>query len=220
MRREFAGKELMDLKEEWIQLAKELNFEFKEGFNAVLESKVVSSLMGGEFGPEGAAVFQTPIMQAILSRVFLGMATGKSGNYEFFVFKGDKTTSRNRTSYYVRTILAFPNSLGIGLNIEPSGFFDRLIRSIFPGKTVHTGNSDLDTVLSIKADDQQKALRFLQSDTLKLKMLAFQKISPELRINDHGLLHTEPGEIASATHIQEIMAYLTGLADEFCARNS
>ncbi len=214
----------MSIKEQWGRLADELGFTFKEGIDAILESPHTEKILRQEF-PEKAGDFQqasallnNPFVRGMLSKVFLGMATGTYRDFEFLVYRGTSSSSSgsgSRRSHYVNTVLLFKKTYNLGLDIQSSGAFSRLGKLFFSGRYIRPRDPGLDSLVVVKGENRDQIGTMLSHSRLQEGLVELYSFSPAFKISDHGIRIKEGGEIASKEHITGIMERMVSVAETF-----
>ena len=124
----------MGIKEDWQALANQLNFEFHEGINALINSPSpqLEQIMREEFPgkmqdiEKAKALLNTPFVQSMLSKIFLGMAKGTYKEFEFLIYRSTASSSSSNTKqYFVNIVLFFKKVYNLGMEITAAGFFSR-----------------------------------------------------------------------------------------------
>lgn len=202
----------MEIKDQWVNLAKELGLEFKEGMNAFLESKIGRLVAGDMIPGEMPEFMRHGLIQKLLSSFFLGVVTGAHDGQEVFLYRGVQSHGSNRHSYHVEFAVSFSAPLNVGLDIEKLNFWTKIGRALFSSGVVYTGNQPLDGLVRTRASEPNRALRFLESDATQKSVLSLFQNFPSARITDYGVRCKEPGEICTAARAREVFQQLCNVA--------
>ena len=209
----------MGVKEQWRQLAPQLGFEFKEGIEALLESPSLLQMAGGALNMDQVAKARNfmdhPMVKKLIAMVFMGAATGFHRGFEFALLRGSSSSSSTK-SYHVHISLLFHQSLQCELNIAAGGFLASIGRALFPGSHLKIDHRpELNRMLSIKADDRERALMFLSRFEVQEALMALYSFSRQFTISDHGIRYKEPGHIIDAGRALNIMNLMVDAAEKF-----
>lgn len=212
----------MDVKEKWQQLAVELGFEFKEGIDGLLDSPHLESIALEEMQGKARdiqhirALLQSNFVRGMLSRIFLGIATGSHRDFEWFVYRSSSSSSGSgSTHYYVNVNLFFKKTYGWGMKITASGFFGKLGKILFPGAYVRLRRSSLAPMVSIKGKEKDRIKTLLSFDKLQHRLVELFSFSRNFKVDDYGIRYREPGHILSKERILELMEIMAKTAGTF-----
>ncbi|MCP4147885.1 MAG: hypothetical protein GY757_09050 [bacterium] len=213
----------MSMKEQWQQLAGELNLEFKEGIDALLESPHLASIVATEMTGKPVDIQQvstmlnTPFVRGMLSKIFLGMITGTHRGFELFIYRGttSSSSSSNTRSYQVNVALFFKKPYELGLKVTPANFFSKLGKMLFASSYVRIPGSKLDPMVVIKADNKEQTQIMFSYEALQDKLLDLFSGSGDIKISDHGIRIKESGEILPKQRIMELLDLIAAAAEKF-----
>lgn len=211
----------MDAKAEWQSLAEALGFEFKEGINALLESDRVQKVAFEDYSKNHQSAspefLKNPLIQGMLSKLFLGMITGIYEDFEFLLYRSSSSSSSNtqNKTYYSNCVLMFKRSYEFGMEVVPATFWSRLGKKLFSGKYVKIHHPELDQMLSIKGKNKHQVQTLLSNGDLQVKLLELYKISDGFKITDHGIRFKEPGHVFSRERALELMKLMAEAAGKF-----
>ena len=207
----------MEPKEKWRQLARELGFEFKEGLSALTESPALLSMAGPQLKVknylQAREFLETPLVKTLLSRVFMGVASGTFQGYEFALLRGSKGSSGRSRHYTVNISLFFPRSLQADLKITGRGLGDALARLFKPDSYLSfPHNPGLNKLVAVKARNRQKTEAILADLDFQDKLAALYRYSHNFTANDHGIRYHEPGQIIAHDRARQIMDLMSAAA--------
>ncbi|MEW5724451.1 MAG: hypothetical protein AB1896_15175 [Thermodesulfobacteriota bacterium] len=195
--------------EKWRELARDLGFEFKEGLRGFLESPALQMMAIEGLTRDGldqaGKFLEKPWVQALLTRMFLGVVTGRHQGIEFHLYRGGKT-SGSRTVYDINVAALFGRSLHCGLVVYRSGFLARLGRRLFPNRYVRIPHDpEFDRLVVVRARDEVQALAYFSSREVRGALLDLFRSKDDYKINDHGLRYKAPGRTLDRARALELM---------------
>lgn len=210
-------------KPQWLQLAAELNMEFKEGINAFLESENLISIAGlqKDFAAKDIRqlkeLLQKPFISMMIKSVFIGNVVGKYRDYEFHLFRSrSNSSSSSNNIFYVNIILLFKNSYNYGMEITRAGFGSGLAKTLFKKHHAHIPNNQiLDKMLKIKGKNIKQIQTLLSDTTLQEKLWAIYESGKNITITDNGIRLKQQGEIISKDVAIKTMKIMADTADRF-----
>lgn len=214
----------MGIKEDWQALANQLNFEFHEGINALINSPSpqLEQIMREEFPgkmqdiEKAKALLNTPFVQSMLSKIFLGMAKGTYKEFEFLIYRSTASSSSSNTKqYFVNIVLFFKKVYNLGMEITAAGFFSRLGKKLFPGSYVRIPNSELDPMLVIRGKNKEQIRTMLSYEKLQTQLMELFSYSKNFKITDYGIRLKEPGQIIPKEHIISLMDMMAKTGAQF-----
>ncbi len=212
----------MNIKDQWIQLANELNFQFKEGIELLTDSPHL-----GKIGKEECqgkirkleqvkTLLKANFVKSMLSKIFMGIATGKYREFEFLIYRGTTSSSGSGNhNYYVNLVLFFKNPYRWGMEITPAGFFSKWGKLLFPKTYVRLPYSRLDPLVVIKGKDKEHIQTLLSYEKLQQQLIELFSYSKNFKVSDHGIRFKEPGQILPKEYIIDLMNMMVKAAEAF-----
>ena len=210
----------MSIKDEWIALAGELGFEFKEGLRAFTEPKTLYLIAQKEMKVKNVEQAQKflnhPMVQTLMSKVFMGAAAGRYRDFDFVLLRSSSSSGSSSRNHYVNVALFFNTDLRCDLEIEKGGFWSRLGRKFFSGSYVKLPNNPkMESDLSIMAKDTGQAQVLLTDSRIQAAVANLFAASSGFKITDYGIRHKEKGDIIDKTRALELMDVMAESARAF-----
>lgn len=211
----------MELRDEWQKLAKELEFDFVEGFENVLNIPAVQRTMKRELGGGKAASIEkllaSPILRTTLSTMFIAAVSGRCQDRDFILFRNVLTSgsSGTRHVHYVNVISAFGRQLNYGLKVKAAGVFSGIGKAVFPRTYIRPDNNpELDALVVVRGKQKAEIRSFLFSGKRMDKLKALISYSKKMKIDDYGIHFKEVGETIQSEKAKELMAIMASCANE------
>ncbi len=213
----------MTRKDEWRNLTSELGFEFKEGVNAFLDSPTLRRMAAEEMNQvdvkKADSILRNPMVQTILAKVFMGVASGRYRDFEFAVFHSSSRGGSGpgaRHTEYSNVALFFPKDLRCDLVIEKAGPLAGLKRLILVGKYFRIPNNEgLNHLVTVKAADKSQAKVILAERAVQEQLAKLFVYSNGFKVTDHGIRYKEVGGLISKAKAMEIMDVMADAAGRF-----
>ena len=212
---------MVDIKEEYKALASHLGIEFKEGVEAFFQSPSLKLMAAGELGAgdlEKAQQFlNNPLIRKMVSKVFMGAATGFYRDYEFAIYRSSTGSGKNsRPVYHANVNLLFPKDLRCGLDIFRRTWMTGIGEFLRPSKYVKIQDDpELCRLAAVRAENKAQAGIFMGSRALRERLAALYRYAPGFTVTDHGIRYKEPGHIMDRQRTVEVMDLLVEAALKF-----
>lgn len=211
----------MDVREEWRRLAQDMNFEFKEGIRAFLESpslqRIAASELNSKQVQKASQFLSNPMVQSLLSKIFIGAATGFYRDFEFALLRTTRSSGSGGSQiHYVAISLLFKKDLRSDLEITKAGAFSGLWKKLLKNSYVRIRrNPELDRLITVKAKNKSQAEVLLSSQGVQESLKRLYEFSDDFKITDHGIRYEERGEIIEKERAVEIMEIMVDAAVKF-----
>lgn len=212
----------MSIKGKWQQLAKELDFEFKEGIDALIESphlgKIAQDVFPGKTRDieQAKILLKTDFVRTMLSKIFLGMATGTYRDFEFLLYRSASSSSISGTRHYdVNVVLFFNKPYHWGMEITTVDFFSKLGKTLLPKAYVKIPHSPLNPLVRIKAKGEDRIRTLLSYDKLQQQLVELFSYSKNFKVSDYGIRFKESGEILAKERVMGLMDMMVNAAETF-----
>lgn len=212
----------MNIKEQWIQLAGELGFQFKEGIDALIDSphleKIVQEELQGKIRDlqQVRNLLKSTFVKTMLSKIFMGIATGTYREFEFLIYRGMTSSSGSGTrNYHVNIVLFFKTPYHWGMEITPAGFFSKWGKLFFPKAYVKLPYSRLDPLVVIKGKEKEHIKTLLSYEKLQQGLIQLFSYPGDFKVSDYGIRFKEPGEILPKEHTIDLMNIMVKTAESF-----
>ncbi len=211
----------MDINAQWAKLANDLGFQLKREIRPFVElpslhKMAARALKTGDLH-NAEKLLQHPMIADILSKTFVGSASGVYRGYEFAVFRSTHTgTPSPNPAYYVNIVLLFKEKYQLGLEIHQNGILSKIKKAIGLGSYVSIPENDLfNKKTAIKANMKDQARNLLSDKLLQDKLLNLYLFSNTFEISDRDIRYSERGTIIDKDKAIKIMDMMTEAAKSF-----
>jgi hypothetical protein len=210
----------MEIDMEWNKLAIELDFQLKHEIRPLVELPSLHK-MGAHAVKTGdihkaKKILEHPMVAEILSKAFVGSATGVYRGYECAVFRSCNDKDSSYPVYYVNVVLVFKEKYRFGLEISKNGFLSKIGKLIRPGAYVKIPeNSLLDRTIVVKAKNKEAVQRLVSNRSLQEKLFNLYVFSNSFEITDRDIRYSERGTIIDKEKATKVMDMMTEVASEF-----
>ncbi len=214
----------MDINAQWKKLAGELGFQLKRKIRPFVElpslHKMAAHAVKTGNLHNAEKLLEHPMIADILSKTFVGSATGIYRSYEFAVFRSTHTgTPAPNPAYYVNIVLLFKEKYQLGLEICHNGILSKIRKAIGLGSYVRIPENDmLDKMIAIKANMKDQARNLLSDKLLQDKLLNLYRFSNTFEISDRDIRYSERGTIIDKDKAIKIMDLMAEVAGNFAAK--
>ncbi|MBF0529975.1 MAG: hypothetical protein HQK55_12040 [Deltaproteobacteria bacterium] len=213
----------MSDRNDWVALAKELGLEFKPGIDDLLESPSLQKMVAPELGikdlSQAMKMLANPMVHSLLSKIFLGAATGFYQDLEFILYRGSSTSTRSfgqQTRYAVHINVLFHKNQDMGLDMKAAWWGAKFGKAIMPNRYLPIPtNPELDKLVVVKTADASRTKLLLERSDLATALLKMYQYSPKFHVTDHGIRYKESGRIIAADRARIIMDLLAEAAEKF-----
>lgn len=209
----------MDITEQWQLLAVELGLEFRHEIRPRIElpsmhKMAAKALKKGNLA-QAEHLFENPMMKKLLSKVFIGTATGYYRGFECAVFRSTIAAEvATNPAYFVNIVLMLPKDLGMGLDIKSAGLLNK-ISGLFSGKRIGFPNHpELNAMVSVEAGNKKAAQKLFAQKRLPETLRAMYAFSNRFTIWDESIRYDERGKIIARDRALEIMDLMVETAKE------
>lgn len=204
--------------EQWKLLATTLGFEFKEGFDALLESpELIKLLKDQNVSPEdlekAKSMLHNPLVEGMIKKAFFGIVCGKHDCYNFYLTRSPQSSSSQKREDYVYVIMIFEKSLNCEINIRKKTIADTLVQIFSKRKylTLESGGENLKNIVATAKDKSQAELLLMKSGVMKGIKDLFAN-NEEIEVQDCGLRYEAYGNIIEPAEALRIMSHLAKFA--------
>lgn len=209
---------------DWQALAEELDLELLE---LSLEDSVrIGFLAQQGLDPDQAERLppqkRTELKHALKAVAMLsslaGMALGGLSLSQANLLRGDFRGLRAHVSQQrgehpsVGVSLRFAQPVGCGLRIVREGLQHKLGKLLRLTQDLQLADPELDPLILIQAEDEQRARDWLANEALRAELLQLFQLSEGVEILDWGLRYDEPGETINAGRACAILDAMANVA--------
>lgn len=208
------------MREEWEQLARELDLEFKEGLTALFESPSLQAIAGAELGMQNIEKLEqwlkNPLLKKLAEKAFEGAITGQYRSFEVALFRGSQSTKSGKI-YHVNVSLFFKQRYNHGMKISAHDFFSRIGKKIFSGSYVlpQGHRSEFNDLICVKAGNKGHVQMLLSDGRIQDRLIELFMFSKNFTIDDIGIRYREYGQIIAAEQARLILDMMSSVAETF-----
>lgn len=209
----------MSRRELWQHLAVDLGFEFKPGLDGFLQSssgriEMQERIARGEFPPNGLELLKTPMLRAVIEKLFEGVIVGTHRGHPIDLFpSSSRTSSSSSTTLLSNVVMPFQPRYALGLRLYNETFLSRLGKVLFFQQDVQLGHEELDRLVMIKANDERAVRALLDSRAVRDTLVQMFKASSGWEIADDAIKYKEVVDVLSRDHAIALMDRMADLAE-------
>jgi hypothetical protein len=213
----------MDLNTQWNKLAIELGFQLSPKIRPFVElpslhKMAARAVKRGDLH-RAEKLLEHPAISNLLSKAFVGSATGIYRSYEFAVFRSTLGGDRGSNPAYVNIVLIFKTKYQLGLEIWRNSILSKIKKAIGVGSYVKIPENEmLDKLIAVTANLKDQARILLSDRLLQDKLLDLYRFSNTFEISDRDIRYSERGTIMGKDRAIEIMDLMTDFADVFATK--
>jgi hypothetical protein len=208
LRCDTAGRTHMGRRERWAALAAELDFEFKVGVRAFLQSaagrrELEERAKRGEIPSADLTFLENPLIMKMIELIFDGAIVGTHREHEFTLFPASQArTSRSGSTRYSTVTTFFKESYALEVG-----------KILFFLQDIQLGEAQLDKLVMIKGNDELAVKRLLDSRRVRDQLISMYTESSGFTIRDFGIKHQEVAEVISRDRALHLMDQMVDLAE-------
>ncbi len=209
-------------KQIWLDLSQQLNLEYAEGLESFINSSFSQHIKEAAFPGQSTQDMQkflnNPLVSYMMQNLLFIHIHGRYNEYNVHIIPAisqSSVSSDSSQTHYTNIILDFKHSYDYGLDIQKSGFFSRLGKSLFKKQIIIRQDPFLDRMLRITAKKREQAEAFLSDTRIQSALLLLYEKSPNFQISDWGIRFPSPERHPGAENIRELLNTMAQTADSF-----
>jgi hypothetical protein len=211
----------MDIATRWNKLAMELGFQLKHEIRPFVElpslHKMAAKAVKAGNLHNAEKLLEHPMIADMLSKTFVGSATGIYRGFEFALFRSTHTgTPAPNPAYFVTIVLLFKEEYRYGIEIDHNDTLSKIKKTIGIGSYVRVPeNRRLDNMIAVKARMKDQMRKILANKKLQDNLLNLYQFSNSFEITDRDIRYNERGTIIEKDHALKVMDLMTKVAEVF-----
>ncbi len=210
------------LKTQWQQLNDEMEFEWIEGFDGMIQNRKFKQMAMMQVGEKEfnnlEKMLKNPLVGMLADFLDVYGLIGFYNNFEFSIFPGSEvsnTSDHSRKIYNVHIGLFFTKKYPFTFDIKKKGFFKKLFKRFFKNSINFPSHSDLGNTIDISSDDKASIEVFI-SDSKRLEALSKLYLeSDDFVIDNMGIRFKTNAKILPKSELLPIMNAMIEFSTHF-----
>ncbi|OHD53301.1 MAG: hypothetical protein A2014_06410 [Spirochaetes bacterium GWF1_49_6] len=202
--------------EYWKKLAEQLEFQYDESIDALIESPVLIQLSGQQYTQQNLdrirEMLNQPMFKNFYHEMFPCLLSGQSGKYPVFIYPIRFSTQGTESSNYtVNVMMMFPTHYNFELSIKKSSFFGRLFRT-----GIKSHDPEFNSMVTVKAKNNKEQVKtFLENMSLVYAAKDLFRQFPSAEIGDAGVKNSLPAGEPDLHEVKQLLDTMKKVLDCF-----